>query len=225
MALAVERRVFWDSRLFYVNDPEANWSCRWNASIQTRLLKSPPHFAGRTRVVFYTVCHGVLEVMSHLWIGQTVWRVGLRARHTWRRLDRSRTIWDEERAAVRPPGGLHMQIRMKSFLCSLFSLLLADVLATYHLSAGDPQLIAAQSYAQTRSNGRPPFRTLNPASKFYWNLYQFFNFSEKQLYIVGKSRGWSILFQYQVYYFNISPLMESNYPNILIIFSTVVKYW
>ncbi|XP_074930208.1 LOW QUALITY PROTEIN: matrilin-3 [Cottoperca gobio] len=56
---------------------------------------------------------------------------------------------------------------MKSFLWSLLScasLLLVDVLATYHLSAGDPQLIAAQSYAQTRVNGRPPFRTLNPAS-------------------------------------------------------------
>ncbi|TNN45209.1 Matrilin-3 [Liparis tanakae] len=60
-----------------------------------------------------------------------------------------------------------MQIRMKSFLCSLFSLLLADVLATYHLSAGDPQLIAAQSYAQTRNNGRPPFRTLNPAKTYH----------------------------------------------------------
>ncbi|XP_034384335.1 matrilin-3a isoform X1 [Cyclopterus lumpus] len=56
-----------------------------------------------------------------------------------------------------------MQRRMKSFLCSLLSLLLSDVLATYHLSAGDPQLIAAQSYAQTRNNGRAPFRTLNPA--------------------------------------------------------------
>ncbi|XP_044025908.1 matrilin-3a isoform X5 [Siniperca chuatsi] len=55
---------------------------------------------------------------------------------------------------------------MKSLLLSLLycaSLLLSDVLATYHLSAGDPQLIAAQSYAQTRNNGRPPIRTLNPA--------------------------------------------------------------
>ncbi|XP_035534909.1 matrilin-3a isoform X1 [Morone saxatilis] len=43
------------------------------------------------------------------------------------------------------------------------SLLLSDARATYHLSAGDPQLIAAQSYAQTRNNGRPPTRTLNPA--------------------------------------------------------------
>ncbi|XP_051265445.1 matrilin-3a isoform X5 [Dicentrarchus labrax] len=43
------------------------------------------------------------------------------------------------------------------------SLLLSDAQATYHLSAGDPQLIAAQSYAQTRNNGRPPIRTLNPA--------------------------------------------------------------
>ncbi|XP_035473248.1 matrilin-3a isoform X3 [Scophthalmus maximus] len=43
------------------------------------------------------------------------------------------------------------------------SLLLSDVLGTYHLGAGDPQLLAAQSFAQTRSNGRPPLRTLNPA--------------------------------------------------------------
>ncbi|KAK9531429.1 hypothetical protein VZT92_010855 [Zoarces viviparus] len=56
-----------------------------------------------------------------------------------------------------------MHIRMKSFLWSLLSLLLSDVLATYHISAGDPQLIAAQSYAQTRNNGRPPFRTLDPS--------------------------------------------------------------
>nr|XP_046229940.1 matrilin-3a isoform X2 [Scatophagus argus]XP_046229941.1 matrilin-3a isoform X2 [Scatophagus argus] len=56
---------------------------------------------------------------------------------------------------------------MKSLLWSLLccaSLLLSEVLATYQpLSAGEPQLIAAQSYAQTRNNGRPPFRTLNPA--------------------------------------------------------------
>ncbi|XP_078030001.1 matrilin-3a isoform X5 [Epinephelus lanceolatus] len=55
---------------------------------------------------------------------------------------------------------------MKSVLCSLLScasLLLSDVLATYHLSVGDPQLISAQSFAQSRNNGRPPLRTLNPA--------------------------------------------------------------
>ncbi|XP_049914859.1 matrilin-3a isoform X2 [Epinephelus moara] len=55
---------------------------------------------------------------------------------------------------------------MKSVLCSLLScasLLLSDVLATYHLSVGDPQLISAQSFAQSRTNGRPPLRTLNPA--------------------------------------------------------------
>ncbi|XP_045917027.1 matrilin-3a isoform X2 [Micropterus dolomieu] len=55
---------------------------------------------------------------------------------------------------------------MKSLRWSLWccaSLLLSDVLATYHLSAGEHQLIAAQSYAQTRNNGRPPIRTLNPA--------------------------------------------------------------
>ncbi|KAL6095855.1 matn3 [Pungitius sinensis] len=51
---------------------------------------------------------------------------------------------------------------MKPFLWSILSLLLSDVLATYHSSVGDPQLIAAQSYAQTRNHGRPPFRTLNP---------------------------------------------------------------
>ncbi|XP_060907876.1 matrilin-3a isoform X5 [Labrus mixtus] len=55
---------------------------------------------------------------------------------------------------------------MKSFLWSLLycgSLLLSDVRATYHLSAGDPHLLAAQSHAQSRLNGRPPFRTINPA--------------------------------------------------------------
>ncbi|XP_041661816.1 matrilin-3a isoform X3 [Cheilinus undulatus] len=55
---------------------------------------------------------------------------------------------------------------MKSFLWSLLycgSLLLSDVRATYHLSAGDPHLLAAQSHAQSRHNGRPPHRTLNPA--------------------------------------------------------------
>uniref|UniRef100_A0A3Q3RSR3 Matrilin 3 n=1 Tax=Mastacembelus armatus TaxID=205130 RepID=A0A3Q3RSR3_9TELE len=55
---------------------------------------------------------------------------------------------------------------MRSLLWSLWScaaLLLSDVLATYHLRAGDPQLIAAQSYAQTRNNGRPPARNLNPS--------------------------------------------------------------
>ncbi|XP_054475062.1 matrilin-3a [Anoplopoma fimbria] len=52
---------------------------------------------------------------------------------------------------------------MKSFLWSVLSLLLSDVLATYHLDAVDPHTVAAQSYAQTRNIGRPPFRTLNPA--------------------------------------------------------------
>ncbi|KAF3702953.1 Matrilin-3 Precursor [Channa argus] len=55
---------------------------------------------------------------------------------------------------------------MKSLLLSLLycaSLLLSDALATYQLSAEDPQMIAAQSYAQSRNNGRPPLRTLNPS--------------------------------------------------------------
>ncbi|XP_070399661.1 matrilin-3a isoform X1 [Nothobranchius furzeri] len=48
-------------------------------------------------------------------------------------------------------------------LCSL--LLFSDVAqATYHLGAVDPHLTAAQSHAQTRLNGRPPFRSLNPAN-------------------------------------------------------------
>uniref|UniRef100_A0A3Q1FAI0 Matrilin 3a n=1 Tax=Acanthochromis polyacanthus TaxID=80966 RepID=A0A3Q1FAI0_9TELE len=55
---------------------------------------------------------------------------------------------------------------MKSALWSLLlcaALLRSGVQATYPLSAGDPQLIAAQSYAQSRNNGRPPPRTLNLA--------------------------------------------------------------
>ncbi|XP_071775224.1 matrilin-3a isoform X1 [Centroberyx gerrardi] len=53
---------------------------------------------------------------------------------------------------------------MKSLFWSLFycaSLLLSDVLATYHLSGVDP--VSAQSFAQTRNIARPPHRTLNPA--------------------------------------------------------------
>ncbi|XP_015225241.1 PREDICTED: matrilin-3-like isoform X1 [Cyprinodon variegatus] len=56
---------------------------------------------------------------------------------------------------------------MNPFMWSLlyFVLLLFSEVAhaTYHLRAGDPQLITAQSYAQTRQNGQPMFRTLNPA--------------------------------------------------------------
>ncbi|XP_059212579.1 matrilin-3a [Centropristis striata] len=47
--------------------------------------------------------------------------------------------------------------------CLLCFLLLAPVLATNPLSAPDPDLSAAQSFAQTRSHGRAPVRTLNPA--------------------------------------------------------------
>ncbi|XP_075315248.1 matrilin-3a isoform X1 [Odontesthes bonariensis] len=59
-------------------------------------------------------------------------------------------------------------MRMKPFPWSVLfsaSLLLSDVVqATYSIRPGDPQLIAAQSYAQSRNNGRPPLRTLNPAN-------------------------------------------------------------
>uniref|UniRef100_A0A8C6TID4 Matrilin 3a n=1 Tax=Neogobius melanostomus TaxID=47308 RepID=A0A8C6TID4_9GOBI len=55
---------------------------------------------------------------------------------------------------------------MKRMLVSLVysaCLLLWDVLATYtHMGALDPHAIAAQSYAQSRHNARPPLRTLNP---------------------------------------------------------------
>uniref|UniRef100_H2MAY8 Matrilin 3a n=1 Tax=Oryzias latipes TaxID=8090 RepID=H2MAY8_ORYLA len=58
---------------------------------------------------------------------------------------------------------------MKHWTWSLLyctALLLSDVVqATYHLRSGDPQLIAAQSYAQARHNARPPFRTLNPTKE------------------------------------------------------------
>lgn len=78
---------------------------------------------------------------------------------------------DTETRTTQTTSGLCTQIMMKFVLCSLLSclsLLLSDVLATYtHLSAADPQLVAAQSFAQTRNNGRPPLRTLNPASKSY----------------------------------------------------------
>lgn len=62
-----------------------------------------------------------------------------------------------------PPGG---PLRAGKMLWELLLfVLLADVRATYHLSPVDPQRVAAQSYAQTRNNARPPPRTLNPASK------------------------------------------------------------
>ncbi|XP_008311276.1 matrilin-3a [Cynoglossus semilaevis] len=48
-------------------------------------------------------------------------------------------------------------------LLLLMLLMLNDVLATYHLSAVNPELITAQSLAQSRNNGRAPIRTLNPA--------------------------------------------------------------
>uniref|UniRef100_A0A3B3D454 Matrilin 3a n=1 Tax=Oryzias melastigma TaxID=30732 RepID=A0A3B3D454_ORYME len=61
-----------------------------------------------------------------------------------------------------------MMMMMKHCTWSLLyctALLLSDVVqATYHLRPGDSQLIAAQSYAQARNNGRPPFRTLNPSN-------------------------------------------------------------
>lgn len=65
-------------------------------------------------------------------------------------------------------GALHTE-RMKAFhwiLLYCAAPLLSDVQGTYHLMRGDPELMAAQSYAQTRNNGHPPLRTLNPASKF-----------------------------------------------------------
>lgn len=63
-------------------------------------------------------------------------------------------------------GSDTMRCLLRSLLCCA-ALLLSGVRATYHLGAGQQQLIAAQSYAQTRNNGRPPMRTLNPASKFH----------------------------------------------------------
>ncbi|MEQ2306589.1 hypothetical protein AMECASPLE_009730 [Ameca splendens] len=57
---------------------------------------------------------------------------------------------------------------MKPFLWSLLCCVLqlfSDVAhATYHLRAGDSELITAQSYAQTRHNGQPKLRTLNPTN-------------------------------------------------------------
>lgn len=69
-----------------------------------------------------------------------------------------------------------MERSLWSALCCA-SLLLAGVRATYHLGTGDPQLIAAQSYAQTRNNGRPPIRTLNPASESLWKCVQMISLS------------------------------------------------
>ncbi|KAM9354957.1 cartilage matrix protein-like [Pholidichthys leucotaenia] len=49
------------------------------------------------------------------------------------------------------------------FLLSCFAVMPQEMSTTYHLGAGDPELIAAQSYAQTRHSSRPPPRTLSPA--------------------------------------------------------------
>lgn len=60
-------------------------------------------------------------------------------------------------------------LKMNPFLWNLLYcvlLLFSDALATYHLRAGNPHLITAQSYAQTRHNSQPILRTLNPTSKF-----------------------------------------------------------
>lgn len=54
---------------------------------------------------------------------------------------------------------------LRKLLLFAAAALLSGVRATFHLSPGDPQLVAAQSYAQSRNNARPPIRTLNPASK------------------------------------------------------------
>ena len=126
-----------------------------------------------------------LQVMSHPWIGQWVWRVGLRGpsyveavSQTPAELSRTLRNRESRQGTDRPPEDPLQADTMKSLLWSLLccaSLLLSDVQATYHhLSAVDPQVIAAQSYAQTRNNGRPPHRTLNPASKSYWALCYFF---------------------------------------------------
>lgn len=62
-----------------------------------------------------------------------------------------------------PLGSPEEPLRAGKMQCKLLLfVLLADVRATYHL---DPQHLAAQSYARTRNNARPPLRTLNPASK------------------------------------------------------------
>lgn len=128
------------------------------------------------RWVSFTGLHTVS--MSHLWIGRTVWRGGLRPLICG-------GAEQEDPVRRRQRGQSRQTDRMmKSFLCSLLccaSLLLSDVRATYRISAGEPQpshaqshaLSHAQSHAQTRNNGRPPIRTLNPASKSLKNTVTF----------------------------------------------------
>lgn len=87
-------------------------------------------------------------------------------------LDSAFDVWGPDRPHMwtrSDPRGLSegplLAGKMLGKLLLIAAVLLADVRATFHLSPGDPQLVAAQSYAQTRNNGRPPLRTLNPASK------------------------------------------------------------
>lgn len=118
--------------------------------------------------VFYTVFHTLFEAQ----VPPLDWAASFKEAVRPPPAELSRTLWDWEQHRTDRRRTLRAGT-MKSLLWSLLccaSLLLSDVLATYHLSAGDPQLIAAQSFAQTRNNGRPPIRTLNPASEFDCNL-------------------------------------------------------
>ncbi len=143
----------------------------WGAVVRLRDSTSMCKIQSAAGKFVLIVSHRGLKVTSHLWIGRTVWRVGPGPRHMWRR-SYPRRDWAED--PNRPPEDSPHADTMKCSVWSLLScasLLLSDVLATYPLPAVDPQLITAQSLAQTRNNGRPPHRTLNPASKFHWNCH------------------------------------------------------
>ncbi|KAL2082669.1 hypothetical protein ACEWY4_022487 [Coilia grayii] len=74
---------------------------------------------------------------------------------------------------------------MRSFLCSLIyglSVLLVVVCGTYHV---DLAQVAAQSFAQRRNGGRPPFspqRTLNPAVHGVNYRYNGYHYQPQQLH-------------------------------------------
>lgn len=74
-------------------------------------------------------------------------------------------MWTRSDARGSSGGPLRAGEMLRKLLLLAAAALLPGARATFHLSRGDPQLVAAQSYAQSRNNARPPVRTLNPASK------------------------------------------------------------
>ncbi|XP_003971908.2 matrilin-3a isoform X1 [Takifugu rubripes] len=72
-------------------------------------------------------------------------------------------MWTRSDPRGSSEGPLRAGKMLRKLLLFAAAALLSGARATFRLSPGDPQLVAAQSYAQSRNNARPPIRTLNPA--------------------------------------------------------------